>query len=132
MRLLGFLILMIGLMSSSGCGKTQPKFSIPTLYTVKGVLVLKGVPVTTGGEIQAYLQPDDLGMVIKGIVGSDGRFELTTRLATDPEGKTQPGAPEGLYNLVYRAENAEPVDIPSNFQPVRADIFNEWYIELPK
>ena len=77
-----------GLMISglSGCG--EPTYSTPTVYPVKGqVLLPNGKPLTSGQVVLVSNQ----GMEFPGKVGSDGRFSIKCGAGD--------GAPEGEYKV---------------------------------
>ena len=77
-----------GLMISglSGCG--EPTYSTPTVYPVKGQILLSdGKPLTSGHVVLVSNQ----GMEFPGKVGSDGRFSIKCGAGD--------GAPEGEYKV---------------------------------
>lgn len=83
-----------GLMISglSGCG--EPTYSIPTVYPVKGqVLLPDGKPLTSGQVVLVSKQDREF----PGKLGSDGRFSIKT-----PSGE---GAPEGEYTVRIEPES---------------------------
>jgi hypothetical protein len=59
----------------SGCGATQGSGTLPQLLPVKGKVVFKGQPLTTG---TVRFEPDDYGRAASGKLQSDGTFVLTT------------------------------------------------------
>jgi len=70
----------------SGCG--EPTYSTPTVYPVKGqVLLPNGKPLTSGQVVLVSNQ----GMEFPGKVGSDGRFSIKCGAGD--------GAPEGEYKV---------------------------------
>ena len=105
-----------GLMISglSGCG--EPTYSTPTVYPVKGQILLSdGKPLTSGHVVLVSNQ----GMEFPGKVGSDGRFSIKCgagdgapggeyKVRIDPE--LQPGsagrAQKGAANLPFPAKYA--------------------------
>lgn len=77
-----------GLMISglSGCG--EPTYSPPTVYPVKGQILLSdGKPLTSGHVVLVSNQ----GVEFPGKVGSDGRFSIKSGAGD--------GAPEGEYKV---------------------------------
>ena len=82
-----------GLMISglSGCG--EPTYSTPTVYPVKGqVLLSNGKPLTSGQVVLVSNQ----GVEFPGKVGSDGRFSIKSGAGD--------GAPEGEYRVRIEPE----------------------------
>ena len=99
-----------GLMISglSGCG--EPTYSTPTVYPVKGQILLSdGKPLTSGHVVLVSNQ----GMEFPGKVGSDGRFSIKSGAGD--------GAPEGEYK----------VRIDPELQPVSAGRAQKGAANLP-
>ena len=99
-----------GLMISglSGCG--EPTYSTPTVYPVKGQILLSdGKPLTSGQVVLVSNQ----GMEFPGKVGSDGRFSIKSGAGD--------GAPEGEYR----------VRIDPELQPVSAGRAQKGAANLP-
>jgi hypothetical protein len=111
---------------AAGCHteKTPP---LPTLHSVKGVVVSAGKPVK-GGSVKFDLVDNPLPYVINGPVDESGRFELSTYKDT----KRVPGAPEGKYRVVYSpaviGKDAFPVAIAGTFDVAAKD--NELKLDI--
>ena len=84
------------LVSTFGCGQDAPKG--PPLVQVRGIVMLNGKPLVTGGTVSYR----DSGGIIQpsGKIDSDGHYELFT--------DKRPGAPVGSYRvLVFASESPE-------------------------
>ncbi len=67
-----------------GCSKGPP------VYRVKGTVKYQGKPLTTG--VVAFHHTDQKSPLVKGDIGSDGTFQLTTKRPND-------GAAPGEYHV---------------------------------
>ena len=70
--------------------------------------------------------------MISATVGADGRFEVLSMNTQDRDGKKNPGAPEGTYQISYappgQDQSIPPVVLAKPF--VVEATANEWTIEL--
>lgn len=89
---LGRAVLSLLLTAVLGCGGEE----LPQLYPVTGKVVKGGQPVT-GGTIRFTPVGVPERILINAPVHEDGTFQLSTR-----KGNTRaPGAPEGMYEVMY-------------------------------
>jgi hypothetical protein len=87
LSLLGLMVL--------GCGKGD---ELPHLYPVKGRILKKGQAVSRG-QVKFSSPKDPTALLIKADVGKDGSFTLTTTKGST----TAPGAPAGVYQVLYQS-----------------------------
>lgn len=86
MRLLSCFVgvFVLAALAAAGCSKG------PTVYRVKGVVKYQGKPLTTG--VVAFHHTDQKSPLVKGDIGADGTFQLTTVRPND-------GAAPGEYRV---------------------------------
>src|SRR5262249_55935303 len=96
---------------ASGCTKGDGRdLSGYQFHPVKG-RVMKGKQLLTGGTV-TFFPVSDPNFAAIGEIQPDGTFELTTRML----GRTEPGAPEGMY----RVEVTPPPTGPEGFVTIKS------------
>src|SRR4051794_38548947 len=81
-RFVGFVF--FAALAGAGCSKRAP------VFWVKGVVKYQGKPLTTG--VVAFHHTDQKSPLVKGEIGADGTFQLTTARPND-------GAAPGEYRV---------------------------------
>lgn len=113
------------LLAAFGCGSPTP-----SLHPVKGMVHYKDGEPVAGGFIE-FRPSADPGQASIGDIGPGGFFEL----ATLHNGRRQPGAPEGAYQVtVYppmgQDQSGEAIPLAQTFRVEPRD--NDFKIEVEK
>ncbi|MSR32039.1 MAG: hypothetical protein EXR99_11085 [Gemmataceae bacterium] len=122
----GFLLALC-LLLVVGCGK--PAKELPTLHPVTGKVALKSKALADG-EVYLRMEEDRPDLIINGLVGEDGAFEIST----NQNGKRTKGAPAGKYWVSFGSSggNNQPLIYAFTSQlEVKAGP-NQWDLELSK
>lgn len=105
----GFLFTFAASACVSGCGGSAPEkaAALASTVPVKGKVMLKGKPMTTGS---ISFEPTDGGREAFGNIGADGSFTLTTFKADD-------GAIKGSHRVAVKAAGGGKKDpVPLKYQ----------------
>jgi hypothetical protein len=97
----------------AGCSAGAP---LPVLHPLAGTVTNHGQPVR-GGALRFFADPALPDLIVSAPVGPDGRFTAATVRGSDHKGERRPGAPAGVYRVMFYPPAADqriaaPVEVP--------------------